>query len=176
MVKKEKRNSFAQVWVETVVYTMIGLALIGVILLIALPKIEELKDKNIIESTKQVLNEIDLKIEEVSLTSGNQRVVEADIKKGRINFNAEKDEISFYVDSSYKYSEVGLEVREGKFLIKTEGVSSAYEVTMKIQYSPKINLTVNSKEIVSSLEPSTKPYKIILLNKGNSTIDIRIEE
>ena len=34
-----------QVWVETVLYTLIGLALIGVVLAIITPKINETRDK-----------------------------------------------------------------------------------------------------------------------------------
>ena len=35
-----------QVWVETVIYTLIGLAIIGVVMAAALPKINERKDEN----------------------------------------------------------------------------------------------------------------------------------
>jgi len=35
----------AQVWVETVIYTLIGLSIMGVVLAVAIPKINETKDK-----------------------------------------------------------------------------------------------------------------------------------
>ena len=47
----------AQVWIETVTYTMIALVMIGLVLAFAKPKIEELQDKTIIEQSIKILNE-----------------------------------------------------------------------------------------------------------------------
>ena len=40
-----------QIWIETVIYTLIGLALIGLVLAILTPKIKEFGDRQIIEQT-----------------------------------------------------------------------------------------------------------------------------
>ncbi len=174
MKKKEKRqkNSSAQIWVETIIYTLIGLTIISIVLTIAIPKIEELKDKNIIESSKEVLFDLDNKISEVLISPGNQRVAEITIKKGKLEINGNENSIFFIVNSNYKYSEAGQEIKEGKVLVKTEGVNEGYKTTFKLNYS-SLNLTINSKEVIESLEASTTPYKLIILNKGNFNIDIK---
>ena len=48
---KCKKFLKAQVWVETAVYTIIGLAIIGIILAIANPSIQRYKDNAVIEQT-----------------------------------------------------------------------------------------------------------------------------
>ncbi|MEM4182017.1 MAG: hypothetical protein QXX68_02585 [Candidatus Pacearchaeota archaeon] len=171
----KKSNSYAQVWVETVVYTLIGLTIIGIILAVATPKINELKDKSIIDSSRQSLNEIDSIIKDVSLAAGNQRVFEIEVKKGKFFFDTEKEEISFYLKSDYKYSEPGQEIKEGNIIIKTIGESSPYEVYLKINYS-SLNLTINSKELIEEMQSSSRPYKLIILNRGEQNIDIRLDK
>ena len=44
-------NYKGQVWIETVVYTLIAFAILGAILGFAKPKIEQLQDKSIIEQS-----------------------------------------------------------------------------------------------------------------------------
>ena len=45
----------AQVWVETVTYTLIGLTIIGLLIAGIKPKIEESRDKSIINQIKRSL-------------------------------------------------------------------------------------------------------------------------
>ena len=52
---KEKK---AQVWVETVIYTLIGLTVIGILLGFSKPKIDSMKDKIIIEQTIDLFERI----------------------------------------------------------------------------------------------------------------------
>lgn len=171
----KKKNSCAQVWVETVVYTLIGLSIMGIILAVATPKINELKDKGILESSRQSLNEIDLMIKDISLAPGNQKVFELEVKKGKFFFDGQKEEITFYLKSDYKYSEPGQEIKEGNIFIKTIGESSPYETYLKINYS-SLNLTIGSKETIEEIQSSSKAYRLIILNKGNRNIDIRFDK
>ena len=52
---KSKRS---QVWVETVIYTLIALTVIGLFISFAKPKIEEIQDKAIVEQSVAMLEDI----------------------------------------------------------------------------------------------------------------------
>ena len=64
-----------QVWVETVIYTLIGLAIIGIVLAVAKPQIDIKKTEILVEQSRDSLLNIDGKIEEVLVAPGNQRSV-----------------------------------------------------------------------------------------------------
>ena len=80
-----------QVWVETVIYTLIAFVLIGAVLAIAQPRIEEIQDKAFIEQSFGVMKDIDNII--LSLAQGgvgNKRVVELGLKKGNLIIDGDK--------------------------------------------------------------------------------------
>ena len=66
----------AQVWIETVLYTLIGLALIGIVLTFVMPRINEAKDKIVVEQTIASLNAFDEKIQMTLQAPGSRRRVE----------------------------------------------------------------------------------------------------
>src|SRR3989344_7977654 len=53
------RQTKGQIWVETVVYTLIAFTLIGLVLAFIKPKIEEIQDKGIVEQSVSVLQDMD---------------------------------------------------------------------------------------------------------------------
>ena len=70
-------NIKSQIWVETVIYTLIGLVIIGILLSIVTPRIKEKQDEILIESSKEMLSNIDSTIEEVRYYgTGNSRPIE----------------------------------------------------------------------------------------------------
>jgi len=70
---KKRLNKSGQAWVETVIYTLIGLSIIGIVLGVATPKIKELTDKAIIDQTISAMNDLDNKIVAVQVAAGNSR-------------------------------------------------------------------------------------------------------
>jgi len=68
---KQKRG---QVWVETVIYTLIAFVMIGLVLAYAKPKIEELQDKALIEQSIEMMKDIDSTILRMG-GAGNQRLI-----------------------------------------------------------------------------------------------------
>ena len=52
------KNKRGQIWVETMVYTLIAFALIGLVLAFVKPKIQETQDKAIIEQSVNILKDI----------------------------------------------------------------------------------------------------------------------
>ena len=87
------KNHRGQVWVETVIYTLIAFVLIGAVLAIAQPRIEEIQDKAFIEQSFGVMKDIDNII--LSLAQGgvgNKRVVELGLKKGNLIIDGHYDD------------------------------------------------------------------------------------
>ena len=153
-----------QVWVETVIYTLIGLSLIGVVLAFVTPKIQEYQDKAIIEQTIDSFNILDKKINEVLSAPLNTRIVEFQLKKGKIYFDSENNEISFILENSRSlYSEDGLPVQNGRVTVTTTKGSKRHEVKLVLKYDFDLQTETQTKEEFS---PSPSAYKFAITNKG----------
>src|SRR3989338_7771391 len=104
-----------QVWIETVIYTLIGLALMGLVLAILTPKIKDFRDRAVIEQSIDSLNVIDSKINEILDAPGNRRKIELTIDKGKFIINATGNSTIFELgEMSSAYSEPGLSVTIGR--------------------------------------------------------------
>jgi hypothetical protein len=160
------RSKFGQVWVETVIYTLIGLAVIGLLLAVSKPKIDEIKDKAIIEQSITIMDTLNDKIHSVRSAAGNQRVVDVKIGKGRLVIDNAEDSIYMVIDNSrMKYSEPGVWVPvSGHMQVKTEA-ASPWTITLKMEYVVDIrhnNETTGEKEFSSA----PTPYSLNVLNMG----------
>lgn len=164
------KDKKAQVWVETVVYTLIGLVLIGTVLTIAIPVIQKQKDKAVIEKTHIAVNELDNNILIVKRNGiGNIREVNFFINKGTLTFNGVEDKIIFEIkDSSYAFSEVGDEIPIAGTNLKanTKKFGKKFSIILKLDYTDKINITYFGKEQNSTLSPGATPYILLIENKG----------
>tara|TARA_Y100000310_G_C20696795_1_gene826294 strand:- start:5366 stop:5890 length:525 start_codon:yes stop_codon:yes gene_type:complete len=159
-----------QIWIETVIYTLIGLSLIGVVLVVTLPKITEFKDRATIEQTIDALNIFNSKVQDVLSAPGNTREVRLKMKRGTLQVNGESEEIIFVLDSiDTKYSEPGINITSGKVNIRTDIFGSDYKVTLGLNYS-KYDILYggesNKNEIFSGV---SIPYEFIIENQGVDT-------
>ncbi|MEM4230513.1 MAG: hypothetical protein QXF25_01420 [Candidatus Pacearchaeota archaeon] len=164
-----------QVWIETVLYTLIGLAIIGVLLALIKPSIDQKKDELVLTQAMEILNGIDYNIAEVEYRGvGNSRIVQFSLKKGQLFINGKEDEIRFFMDSKHMFSEPGTEITIGKIKALTEEkAKKRYNVTLAIAYKPVVNITINDKDEGKVLQASSTPYNIIVINKGRN-IDFSI--
>ncbi len=160
-----------QVWIETVIYTLIALILLATVLSFAKPKIEELQDKAIISQSIQMLEEIDNTIEEIKTVSGNKRSIELGIKKGSLTIDSKNDLIIFEIDSLYDYSEPGAEIKQGKIIIYDNKIGKINKINATLNYSGKYNITWDNKENLYLLSKSSTPYKLFISSKENNTIN-----
>jgi hypothetical protein len=161
-----------QIWVETVIYTLIGLAIIGLVLAGALPKINAKKDEVIIGQSIEALLNIDDKIYEVSRAAGNRRVINLEIRKGALIINPVEDTVSWILDSSFAYSEIGLTVPFGNMNVTTTGDEN-YKVELKLGYKIDIKFEDgNSKEKKFDIAPT--PYRLVVENVGKNTDGVMI--
>lgn len=169
------RCNKGQVWVETVIYTLIGLAVIGLVLAAALPKINARKDEIMIEQSIEALGNIDDKIYEVQRASGNRRVIDLEVRKGALVIDMEADTISWELESRFEYSEVGVSVPLGRLNVMTTS-EDPWKVELKLSYEMDLRFNGNNFG-THRIDVSPTPYKFIIENvgkeDGNIVIDLR---
>lgn len=156
-----------QVWVETVIYTLIALSLIAAVLAFAKPKIEESQDRILIEDSVKILGRIDSEI--ISMIQGgegNQRSLEIFLRKGELVIDGENDVIFFDINSRYDYSETDVEVFVGNVKGITTKSAEGNKIRLSLNYS-NYNITYNNQDIVSIINPSSTSQRIIILNRGS---------
>lgn len=154
-----------QVWIETVIYTLIALVMIGLVLAFARPKIQEIQDQTIIKQSLDMLKQIDSIL--LSMGSvGNQRIVELSIKKGDLNIDAENEKFIFEMQSHSLYSEPGHEITDGSVKILTEKVADYNLVTLTLDYSSIYNIKIYGADEKKVLTSASTSYKLIILNDG----------
>ena len=178
MVMKNKK---AQVWVETVIYTLIAFVILGAVLAFARPKIQELQDKAIIERSIEMLQDIDSIVREIEVAQGNIREIELGIKKGELIIDLDNDEIRFELETNNLYSEPGETIQEGIINIKTEEHADLYKVMLNMSYNHEEDISGTLTNIVDYdllwddansgtevLQSSGTPYRVFISNDGPS--------
>jgi len=158
------------IWVSTVLYILISLAIIALVLVSVQPVINKNTDKAIIEQSKQVLDSLDETIDKVSnLGEGTQFEVEITIKKGQLIIDSEENFVSWLLeDSSYMYSEPNQEIvlEGGKKTIQTLKNNDKWKVIFTYKYP---NLDLESSLL--PLKPAENPYNLLVKNKGKTSPD-----
>jgi type II secretory pathway pseudopilin PulG len=162
-----------QVWVETVIYTLIGLAIIGLVMAVALPKINAKKDEIVIEQSIEALGNIDDKIYEVQRAAGNRRVVNLEVRKGELIIDLEEDSISWILESSFEYSEVDIPVPLGRLTVTTR-IGNPWEIELKMNYSMDLQYEENNFG-TKQLDPAPTPYNLMIENGGKNNGNIIID-
>jgi hypothetical protein len=158
-----------QIWVETVIYTLIGLAIIGIVLAVAKPKIDDKKSEILIEQAIESLKNIDQKIGIIENAGpGNRRTVEVELGSGVINIDAEEDKISWVLDSHVQYSELDAQIGLGKLIVTTTK-GNPFTVTIDAIQSADIQFEDDqTSELVKTLTKSPLPHTIIIENMGKN--------
>ncbi len=165
-----------QVWVETVIYTLIAFIMIGLVLSFVKPKIEQIQDRGIIEQSIGMIENMDLII--LSLEEGgqgNKRLVEIGIKKGVLNLDGENNKIIFEMESKEIYSEPGRKVYYGDLIVYTEKRAGYNIVTLTRDYTGRYNITYQGNDELKSFTKSSTPYKLFFSNKGGNPTTIDVE-
>ncbi len=170
------KNKKGQVWVETVIYTMIAFALIAAVLAFVKPEIDKLQDKAIIEQSITLMKSFDSTIKEIIQGGeGNKRILETTIKEGSLTIDSSNDKIIFEMESDYVYSEIGADINEGNLVIRTEEIGARNIVTISRVYED-YNITFNLQEQSKTLTKAGTSYKVSLTNEGkNGKWDVNIE-
>jgi hypothetical protein len=156
-----------QIWVETAVYTLIGLTAIAIVLSATMPQIDKMKDKAILRQTTISFDTINSKLSETKENTGNIRLVDLRLGKGRIEIDSIKDELRFYLDNTrYAASEPGEIVREGDILIETKKYGTRFNIVLYLNYSKSLNITYENEDKLKTIQGGGAPYKIKMENIG----------
>ena len=172
----EKRGSkIAQIWIETVIYTLIGLSIIALLISIINPRINELKDKTILTQTVESLNIINSKVIETLSSAGNTRNIGLKIKRGVYTIDSANDSFYFLLeDSSYMYSQINQTTPVNGYIdVLTLTNRDKYKVYFIINYS-NYNLTYNDKDTEKVLTGASAAYNLIIENKGNKQLNFKL--
>ncbi len=168
------KNSRGQIWVETVIYTLIALIMIGAILAFAVPKVSEVKDKTTIEQSINLIkdiNEVILSVVQGGL--GNKRIIEVNVKRGELLIDGEREEINFTIETDYVYSEPDKIIALGNVNVTTKKIGGTYEVKLNSEYVYDIKYDGES-DGKKTLTQSSTPYRISIENKGKDTTSGKI--
>ncbi len=160
-----------QIWVETITYTLIAFALIGLVLAFVKPKIEEIRDKGIIEQSISVLEDIDLIIGDIRGDPGNQRVINLKISKGVLNIDGENDKLFFEIESKHAYSEPGKEVTIENIIVLTEEKGKTNDITLTRNYEGEYDITSQDMNELKKIGKTSTSYTLLIANKGENNLN-----
>ena len=158
-----------QIWIETVIYTLIAFVMIGAVLTFAKPKIEEFQDKAIVEQSLAVMQQLDNLILEVgSGIQGNKRIRDISLKKGSLTIDGTNDRLIFLVEGKYAYSQPGVDIEIVSGIIaRTEEIGNIKRVTLIKNYSGIYNIKFNGNDEIKTLEKSPTQYKLSFINESH---------
>ncbi|PIN88878.1 hypothetical protein COU57_07005 [Candidatus Pacearchaeota archaeon CG10_big_fil_rev_8_21_14_0_10_32_14] len=153
------RTKKGQVWIESVTYTLVVLALIGAVLFFVKPKLEEMQDKAVIDQTYDMLNYLDQNMNDAGQgAQGNVRTPEFTMKRGKIEIYFEDNTIIFTIDKvRIEYSEPGRNVKVGDVNILTIDRGKYNTIKMSIDYNNKYDLEndVGTEDKITITKAST---------------------
>src|SRR3989344_3334227 len=161
-------KSKGQIWLETVIYILIGLAIIGLVLEFVTPKINEKKDRVVIEQSVAALNIFDSKIKEV-IESGvyNKRVLEFKMQRGNLYIDSQKNQVIFVLEGlTAPYSEPGINIPLGRVILRTTQGRKTSAVNLTLQYGVGTDITFDGAQEMIKINPSAVPYKFSFENRG----------
>ena len=167
------RNSNGQVWVETVIYTLIAFVMIGLVLAFARPQIQKLQDKAIIDQSITMLKEIESTILTIGV-AGNKRIIELGIKKGELKIDGDNEMIVFEMESRHTYSEPGEAITDGNLIIYTQKIGNVNIVNLTRDYSDSYDIQYEGKDDPEILSQSSVSYKLLIVNKGDGKINFNL--
>lgn len=160
-----------QVWIETVLYTLIGLALIALVLIFVTPQINETKDRVLVEQSIDSLQLFDEKIQEViDQGEGNRRSIPAySMRRGELVIDGVQNEIRFdLMDLKTTYSEPDIAIPYGRVSLTSKKDSGKDSVSMVIEYPDDVDLKYNGQDEVKKFSASSVPYIFSIENKDGS--------
>ena len=161
------------VWVSTVLYILISLAVLSIVLVSVQPMINKSRDKAVLLQSENMLKEIDSTIMEVSDNEGTILNSDVKISRGNLIINSSGDKVMFELkDSGYQYGEENKLVKIGKIYSLTTKISGKWQVLMYIDYSGTYNLTYAGSESSKTLNEGE--YILAFENRNVSARQINL--
>ncbi|MEK6885496.1 MAG: hypothetical protein AABX17_00860, partial [Nanoarchaeota archaeon] len=174
---RQKCNSKrAQVWVETVIYTLIGLTIMGALIAVITPKVNMMLDQSAISQSFESLNRINSQISDSLYSAGNQRAVSLMIKKGEYVINPAENSIYFFLkNTNYLASQLNEVTPQGELtILTTERTSKKYDIKVELKLN-SLNLTYQDTKLSKTLTNSPTAYNLIIRYAGGSDKKLNID-
>ncbi len=164
------KKSRGQIWIETVLYTLIGLVLIGLVLAFATPKINEARDSVLIEQSISAMQLFGEKIDETLEGGvGTRTMVSLTIKKGELNMpvsEVKNSTLSLELSNLNKlYSESDQEIPYGRVTVKSSEGPKYHSALILLKISYPIYFCKSESDCSVSgqkLPAAATPYKFII--------------
>ena len=158
-------------WVSAALYTALGIATIAIILAVGMPILENLKDKNTVSQTKELMLEFDDVIRETFEGPGSQREFFIDVKKGDfvIDGRKGKDGLNWSMNTKAKLMEPGVVLDEGNLKFKFKKNGDEYIITLSLDYKTIADLKIDGKDESKKL---LGRYNALIRNDGEKGINI----
>lgn len=175
MIKKRGtigESKKSQIWVETVLYTLIGLTIMGAILAVAVPKINQTNDKILLTQTIESMNKINEQIQDAFLYAGSQREINLMIKKGEYTIDSKNDRIQYLLkNTNLLYSQPNSSIKQGDITILTvpKPGGEKYDIYLTLNYDVNITYGSQSAEINKTFTSAPVSYSLLVINKGATT-------
>ncbi len=153
---------------ETLLYTVVSLAILGTVLSFAIPKMQQSQERARIETSIASMRALDDIIRTVhTLPPGNSRTSLINVEQGTLMIDSEDEVIVWSIPSlNLKYSEVGTPVRQERVQILTTQTQKKYTTTLTLDFSGQgLNLTLNGNEAFTELTPAPTPYKLAITSQ-----------
>ncbi len=168
------KNRRAQVWVETVIYTLIAMVMIGLVLTFVQPKILELSDRSTVQQSISMMNDInDVILSLLQSGAGNVRKVGINLKAGTLIIDGVSDKIIFSLEKShYQLSEPNQQdVYYGDILVYTHQINDLNTINMTLDYS-QYNLTYQGADAIGTITKASTPYDLFISNNDGAKVNI----
>ncbi|MBU2496542.1 MAG: hypothetical protein KJ767_00595 [Nanoarchaeota archaeon] len=167
-------NKKGDIWISVIIYTLVGLTAIGILLAIVQPRIQEMRDGITIKQTIEALHEFDSSLRSTLVAPGNKRNVEFKISAGKLDILPEKDLIVWSMESTNKFSEPDILVREGSISILTEK-NQPYTISLILNYTNVADITFNMdmEEKAKTLAQASSPYILSIENFGITSSELQ---
>jgi hypothetical protein len=166
-----KINRKAQIWIETVLYTVIILAIISLVLSFSMPAITKQKEQAIVQQSIDSMKTFDEKIRETQRETGNVRILDYTLREGDLYIDGDGNNITLTInDLSNLYSQPGIAINDGNVKIISEEGKKKQTVNIILNYG--FNITYNGQDTTQKFSPAKIPYKFSIENNGDS-LDIK---
>ena len=140
----------------------------AIILSIATPQIEKIKEKTIIKQTITALDELNNEIQKVEENMGTIKIILFKITKGKLEIKSNEDKIIYSLENTnLEFSEEGQKIKEGDLTFYTEKQGRRFNVFLELNYE-NLNITFSGKEQIKTLSQGI--YKIRLENVGDNLL------
>ena len=173
----EKRGKQGQVWVETVIYTLIGLTIMGAIIAVVTPKITQMNDKILLTQTIDSMNKLNEQIQDSFLYAGSQREITLMVKKGEYTIDAPNDNIQYLLkNTNLLYSQPNISITQGdmKILTVEKPGGKKYDIYLTLHYDVNLTYGSENKEINKTLTSAPVAYRLLVINRGSAPPALKV--